>query len=185
MANQNTYISSSNQSVMDICVELYGSLDYLAKLLTDNSLPISDFLPAGIPILYDSTFTPLPFNISTGITPNGNIPIVTGLTITNPTSSTIEISWNPIFGATNYIYQINTSGIQPTFTAGISTMGSNHVILSGLVANTQYFFYVAAVLNTGGSTDFTQGVFINNYFLITNSYYVPINYVLDGYVYTP
>lgn len=61
------YLTASNQTVVDICVTIYGSLDYLTKLCFDNTINIDTELPPNTRIIYDNTFTPSGKKISTGL----------------------------------------------------------------------------------------------------------------------
>ncbi len=54
----NKYISSSQQSVIDICLVCYGTLDYIIKLCNDNNLTMQSYIPNGTNIFYDSTYVP-------------------------------------------------------------------------------------------------------------------------------
>lgn len=62
----NTYITAPQQSVFDLTIQIYGSLDYLAQLMTDNNLNVQSYIKPGTPILYDSNFTINPNIIISG-----------------------------------------------------------------------------------------------------------------------
>jgi hypothetical protein len=61
-----TYKTVDNQTTLDICVTIYNSLDYLAKLMFDNNLNIDTQIAAGTSITYDVIFTPNLNKITTG-----------------------------------------------------------------------------------------------------------------------
>ena len=48
------YKSNEGQSVSDICIQTYGSLDYLSKLMSDNNIDdINSIIPSNTPIYWD------------------------------------------------------------------------------------------------------------------------------------
>lgn len=61
------YKTSDNQTVMDVCLIIYNSYDYLSQLIFDNNLSLDKELPAGTLLKYDSTFTPNSVRITTGM----------------------------------------------------------------------------------------------------------------------
>jgi hypothetical protein len=58
------------QSLCDVCVNTYGSMDYFYKLLTDNNIPNANYVPAsGIPFNWDETLV-VDFIVGQTITKN-------------------------------------------------------------------------------------------------------------------
>lgn len=53
-----TYNSNEGQSLCDICLIVYGTLDKLVQLCNDNDLNINSYVPNGTPITYSNTNTP-------------------------------------------------------------------------------------------------------------------------------
>lgn len=176
-----TLITGYNQSIEDLTIQIYGSLDYMSQLMSDNDLSISDYIPINTSITYDSSFVPNTTQYTTGILGNGYCGIITGLTITYVSYSSVIIGWNNIIGASNYIYQINTTGIMPTSFTG-TTVNTNSVTLTGLLQNTNYFIYIATNCGSNNYSNWTLGEFVNQYFEITDVYYSTPDYAIGGYV---
>ena len=63
----NTYITSTNQSLLDICLIIYGSLDYLVQLAFFNNLTITQQIPSNSAILYPSGQNPTNIRYTTGL----------------------------------------------------------------------------------------------------------------------
>lgn len=59
------YKTVENQSIIDICLNIYGDLNNLEKLLKDNNLNFQSYIPARTDILYSDGTTPLPIKIAT------------------------------------------------------------------------------------------------------------------------
>lgn len=54
-----TYSSKLNQSIYDVCLQTYGTLDMLVKLMTDNNISgLEDDFPAGTLFFFGETKTP-------------------------------------------------------------------------------------------------------------------------------
>lgn len=54
----NAFKVQNNSSLLDVCLQVYGSLDYLSKLITDNNLSgFSDTTILGKTLIYDTTLT--------------------------------------------------------------------------------------------------------------------------------
>jgi len=60
-----TYKTSDNQTIFDLCIIIYGTLDYLVKLMVDNNLNFQDKIPTGTLLVYDAKFTPNTYRITT------------------------------------------------------------------------------------------------------------------------
>lgn len=53
-----SYRATSGQSVLDICLSVYGTLDYLIKLVVDSGVSGVDYVPkTGDIFYYDNTLT--------------------------------------------------------------------------------------------------------------------------------
>lgn len=53
-----TYQAIFGQSIFDVCLNTYGSLDYLLKLITDNGVPNINYTPfSGQQFAWDETLT--------------------------------------------------------------------------------------------------------------------------------
>jgi hypothetical protein len=53
-----SYSANSGQSVLDICLSVYGTLDYLIKLVIDSNVSGIDYIPkTGDLFYYDNTLT--------------------------------------------------------------------------------------------------------------------------------
>lgn len=178
---QSIYTVTYNQSLEDLCTIIYGNLDFMGQLMIDNVLPISDYVTLGTNVLYDSSFTPNPNRITTGILGGSYCGIITNLTISFVSATSVTIGWSAVPGASNYIYQLNTTGIPPTIFTG-TTVGTNIVTLTGLIANTNYFLFIATKCTNGSFSNWTIAEFDNNYFLITDVYYTTPGYAIGGYV---
>lgn len=51
-----TYYAINGQSLADVCMNTYGSMDFFYKLLTDNNIPDANILPStGLPFSWDET----------------------------------------------------------------------------------------------------------------------------------
>lgn len=59
------YKTLENQTIIDLCVTIYGSVNYLSQLIKDNNLNFNSFIPSGTNIYYQDTASPLPLNITT------------------------------------------------------------------------------------------------------------------------
>lgn len=52
------YNSDSGQSMLDVCLSVYGTLDYLYKLIADNNISGVDYEPTtGQLFVYDDSLT--------------------------------------------------------------------------------------------------------------------------------
>ena len=52
------YISQDQQSIYDVCLNTYGSLNLLIKLMTDNNYPsLDNYPPSRSLFVYDDTLT--------------------------------------------------------------------------------------------------------------------------------
>lgn len=52
----NNYYATMGQSLYDICLNVYGSLDYLLKLMLDNNITALSYMPlSGQQFVYDTT----------------------------------------------------------------------------------------------------------------------------------
>jgi hypothetical protein len=46
--------TQSNNDVYNVCLKAYNSIDYIAKLVNDNSFNVNEELPIGVSVSYDS-----------------------------------------------------------------------------------------------------------------------------------
>lgn len=60
------YQTTENQTIFDICIIIYGNLDFVIKLATENNLNFTDKIPTGTQIYYDSIYKPISTRITTG-----------------------------------------------------------------------------------------------------------------------
>ena len=52
------YNSVNGQSILDVCLSVYGTLDYLYKLITDNNISGVDYVPTtGQLFIFDNSLT--------------------------------------------------------------------------------------------------------------------------------
>jgi hypothetical protein len=184
-----TYITTYNQTIFDVCIATYGTLNYLGKLMDDNSLAITDYIPVGSSILYDSSFTPNSVTFTSGILDGSYCGIVSGFGIGNFTTTVgvggivtggCTITWQPTQYATKYIYQLNTTGIPPTTFSGTNLL-TPQVVLTGLKINTNYFIYVATICTNGSTSNWTSLEFIVAPTLFPSLYYTEAGYILSDY----
>lgn len=69
------YYSQNGQSLMDICLQLYGSPDLMNKLLSDNNISVRDKLPAPNTVfLYDTDYVTDLQLLNKGLTYSTGIP---------------------------------------------------------------------------------------------------------------
>ena len=55
------YVSKPGQSLNDICVQIYGSLDFLFKLMQDNKIKVVDsVIESGTIFIFDSSLITRP-----------------------------------------------------------------------------------------------------------------------------
>ena len=155
-----TYITSFNQTLLDICLVLYGSLDYLVQLMSDNDLQLNDYIPPGTSILYNSSFTPAPTTYTTGELIGNYIPIVTGLQVSNLTSTTATVSWNAIPNNLSYQFYLTTIGV-PLF-LGTSFVFTNSKNLTSLIPNTHYYFFIKNLQSVGNLSNYQLVEFITS-----------------------
>jgi hypothetical protein len=53
-----SYRATNGQSVLDVCLSVYGTLDYLIKLIVDSEVSGVDYVPrTGDVFYYDNTLT--------------------------------------------------------------------------------------------------------------------------------
>jgi hypothetical protein len=85
--------------------------------------------------------------------PNGAPEAVTGLVAKAGGSSQVDLSWQPVAGATSYrVYRSNRSGYQPDEAAASNITGTSYSD-TGLNAGTTYHYKVVAVNASGISGD--------------------------------
>ena len=60
-----TYISKNNQTLADICLICYGTLDNLSKISSDNSWSFDKYIPAGTSFIYSNNIKTLPISPAT------------------------------------------------------------------------------------------------------------------------
>lgn len=49
----NTYTIKEGQTLLDVALQVYGSVDYLVKLCYDNTIELNEDLAGGTKLLYD------------------------------------------------------------------------------------------------------------------------------------
>lgn len=83
----------------------------------------------------------------------------TGLKATATSSSSISLSWNSVSGADEYMIYYNTSSSSSTAEAIAYTSGTSKTI-TGLEANTKYYFWVKAITSDYDSSDFSSYAYV-------------------------
>ena len=163
---QSQYITSTNMDIFDVTVIIYGTLDYLSKVMLDNDLTIDDYLPAGTVILYDSNFTPSTNRITTGTPnayyPSGAYPVIVAQTedISICTGGMTPFSVTPSGPDSDYTYTwyystdggvtwILCPGIISTRCTGYNT---RNLIINPTGFSESGFVFRCQVTNTVGST---------------------------------
>lgn len=88
-------------------------------------------------------------------------PVITNVSSGTPTTTSATITWATDEAATTKVYvstmPVNTGTVTPTVVAGTRTAHS--VTITGLSANTQYYFIVESVNGAGISAQSTQATF--------------------------
>lgn len=59
------YKSLDNQTIFDICLSIYGTLDKLTNLMVNNNLNLIDYISSGTTILYEDNITNIPKSYAT------------------------------------------------------------------------------------------------------------------------
>lgn len=80
------YISTENQTILDICLICYGNLDYLSKLVLDNNLNLITPIQSGTIIYYDDQFIASKAKYTTGSELYIGFPIII---TTQPSDTTV------------------------------------------------------------------------------------------------
>ena len=84
--------------------------------------------------------------LSPNTDPGGDIDPPTNLSQTSATTTTVDVSWTPVIGATSYSFSIDGSGNAPADSSG------NSAVFTGLTAGTSYNITVTATDGTYSST---------------------------------
>lgn len=135
-----TFKAISGQTLADVCLNTYGSMDYFYKLLQDNGVPSADFVPyTNVVFTYDETLV-----VDTAInktTTLGNIVYATNYANTENTYYITTVGglnlYNPTISPTPFVptsptYQ-KTSATDYT---SISVAGEDHISLPTLQGKT-------------------------------------------------
>ena len=131
------------QSAYDVCNAVYGTQDLLVKFCVDNGITDANApLPISVAV-YDETLVSLQGvrgGYATLVTP-GTCPLITGLVVDSLTDTSVGISWRNT-PTLRYEYAINDTGDAPTTW---TSTGSTARTITGLDAETEYYFFVRAV----------------------------------------
>lgn len=122
MANNTQYNCVAGQSFTDVCLNIYGSLDYYIKMLNDNSVQPDDVPYTGQVIMYDNTLINNQ-SVTTTIR-NNNIIYATF------TGYGIPEQQNPIMTTYSEVFPVNY-----TATADNTTTFSLPVLVSAVVVS--------------------------------------------------
>jgi fibronectin type 3 domain-containing protein len=143
----------------------------LQKTVTDTALPsysyLDNMVSPSTQYYYEVIATnsagssPAPATAPTAATPA--LPTApSGFTITNVTSSEIDLGWNAVTGATGYLLQRSPSGLANTWTSLNGTMtlvGSTETYQDiGLSSTTTYYYQVSVTTAAGTSLPTTPAV---------------------------
>lgn len=110
-----TYTVSENQSIFDLCIIIYGSLNYLNRLMADNDLTIDTYIAPGTQLIYDNDYTPNTTRYTTGgflWTPP--VPVtylgITALSILRPIMYHSYVGGTPsVYGSYSYMLSASSS----------------------------------------------------------------------------
>lgn len=151
------YKARSGQSVYDVCMIVYGSLDYLVKLCSDSGLTDADLNDlSGVTFIYDTTlvanqavqsFLSADNRGTNYFTPDSGCPIVTGLAVDSTAPSSVTVVWDSNALAVGYEYAL-TNTDTPPMTGWLSTTGTTATI-TGLVSGATYYVWVRTVCGAG------------------------------------
>lgn len=154
-----TYTAVRGQSLRDVCLITYGSLDFLTKLAIDNDISdLNDVNLSGITFSYDES---LVVSQTVAQSVNGfygcaftNVcPIVTGLAITDTSPIGFTFSWGGVAEAISYRYFITTTPDEPT---GVGTVTTAKTITVGsLDQDTTYYVWVKSICDNGNESGFS------------------------------
>lgn len=74
-----TFIAGEGSTILDVCLNTYGTLDYLVKLMVDNNHPsVNDRPVKGTAYVFDETLVSVT-NKNTNLNYNGSVTNVVGL----------------------------------------------------------------------------------------------------------
>ncbi len=141
------YKSIEQQTVFDICVSIYGTLDRMVNLLSNNNLDMVSYIPPGTSVLYEDNVNPIGnFATNNGIYKPGPIlPVI----MINPTNPSAECGAGPktmsisAAAGTNLSYQwqvYNGTTWINRDNATIDYSRYTHGIISGCTTSTISFF---------------------------------------------
>lgn len=154
-----TVRSVSGQSIYDICLQVYGGLDLLVKLCTDNGITNADNFPPGTVFSYDDALVINPANtgrqyVTQVITPPTICAPVTGLTVFGITGSEIDVEWAASPGSIRYGYAINTTGLTPTAPDGYTSDTTLSIL--DLDPTTLYYIFICNFCSTNSRSLWTN-----------------------------
>ena len=132
-----TYSSVYGQSIFDVCLNTYGSFDYLRKLLDDNGIESIDQIPAsGQSFIWDETIS----TNSNKISSNSNTILATGVIKNSSILSVVQE--NEAIGITFPVYnQPSNPVIGKRYEVTLETQyiaggGETSIILTELIGAT-------------------------------------------------
>lgn len=146
------------QSIYDLCLEAYGTLDLLARFCTDNGITDVDAEPSKAAYVYEDTLVKYQGNnkkFATAVVVANTCPIITGVSVTAIGETGATVTWTGSESGA-YEFSYNTTGGEPD--AWLPTTSTTRV-LTGLVAGTEYFFFVRNVCIGGVYSPTVTAVF--------------------------
>lgn len=61
-----TYLVTQQQTIFDLVIIIYGTMDKIVQLMLDNNINMVDLITPGTQLIYDNNFVPNPIRITTG-----------------------------------------------------------------------------------------------------------------------
>ncbi len=151
------YKARSGQSVYDVCMIVYGSLDYLVKLCSDSGLTDADLNDlSGVTFIYDTalvanqavqSFLSADNRGTNYFTPDSGCPIVSGLSVDSTTPSSVTVVWDSNALAVGFEYAL-TNTDTPPMAGWLSTTGTTATV-SGLISGSTYYVWVRTICGAG------------------------------------
>lgn len=151
------YKARSGQSVYDVCMIVYGSLDYVVKLCADSGLSDADRNDlSGVTFVYDTDFVANQAvqsfldaaNRGTNyFTPDSGCPIISGLSVDSTTPSSITVVWDSSPLAVGFEYVLTNTNTIPV-SGWINTTSTTATIL-GLISGSTYYVWVRTICGAG------------------------------------
>jgi len=105
-----TYSAIYGQSIFDVCLNTYGSLDYLLRLITDNDIPNINYTPfSGQKFTWDETLTADQAVNQTS--QNGHIIYATATLKNSSVISVVKVSEGQGFEVPQYTKPVNDASL--------------------------------------------------------------------------